>query len=252
MKIHQIKGYIQTIYLVENDGHFLLLDGCCRCDVLVVKSFIEDELASDFSKLKLVITTHAHPDHSGGLTEFQKFGIKVAGPIKLNDWYKGFSGFLTYQIDILLTYLVALNKKRGFKNIFFPRKTKLDFILKEGEVIPGFEDWKVIECPGHTSMDISLHHSDLSLAYVADNFVGNSKNVFRPYPIVYPDLYKNSLKRYIDLGVTRFLIAHHGEVKISQDRINELIETTPVKPRKHTNTLFGIFMKLLKSFIRKF
>jgi glyoxylase-like metal-dependent hydrolase (beta-lactamase superfamily II) len=203
------------------------------------------------SDLKLVVSTHAHPDHSGGLAGFKKLGIPIAGPEDLSSWYGGVSGFFTYWVDILLTYMVALNKKRGFKNIIFKRRVKLDHPLKDGDLIPGFENWQALHCPGHTGMDLSLYNESQKIAYVADNFVGIKTKVFRPYPIIYPEKYKVSLQRYIDLGLEDFLIAHHGQVKVSHKRIKQLIETTPNQARKHTNTLPLIFMKLFKSLMRK-
>lgn len=236
-KIHEIKGYIQTIYLVEYLEGLLLLDGCCRCDIPVVESFIANEL-------KLVVSTHAHPDHAGGLFYFKQKGISIAGPKNLMSWYSGVSGFFTYWIDILLTYLVAINKKSGFKNILFPRKISLDFKLNDLDRVPGFEEWQVLSCAGHTGIDLSIWHSKDKIAHVADNFVGNQKNVFRPYPIVYPE-------KYIDLNIETFLIAHYGKVIVSKEKIEKLIETTPIKARKHTNTLPAIFLKLVKALIRK-
>lgn len=251
MRIHQIPGYIQTIYLVEYNHGLILLDGCCRCDVNLVVNYIESNLKRPLNDLKLVVSTHAHPDHAGGLSEFKKLGIRIAGPAGLNDWYGGVSGFATYWVDILLTYLVAVNKKKPLRNIIFPRKTKLDLILREGDTLDGFSDWKVLECPGHTLSDITLYHQEQNLAYIADNFVGNNKRVFRPYPIIAPEKYQKSLKRYLDLGIERFLLAHHGEVQIPKKRILELIDSTPETSRRHMNTLPAIFTKLLRAFIRK-
>lgn len=248
---HEIKGYIQTIYLIEYQDKLLLLDGCCRPDVPVVVEFIQNKLNRSTKDLKLVVSTHAHPDHFGGLSYFKTLGVKVAGPKELNNWYAGVSGFLTYLTDIMLTYLVAMNKKSGLKNIFFPRKVMLDYILEEGRALPVFEDWIALECPGHTTMDLTLYHSQSACAYVADNFVGSKRNVFRPYPIQKPLEYKASLKRYIKLEIKEFWLAHHGRVEVSKQRIEELIKTTPGIPRKHLNTLPAIFLKLFKSLLKK-
>ena len=250
-KVHEIQGYIQTIYLIEHSEGLLLLDGCCRPDAEVVFKYIKEELNKGISDLKLVISTHAHPDHAGALFLFKKQGIPVAGPVDLKDWYSGVNGFFTYWVDILLTYLVAMNKRRKFKNILFPRKVHLDFKLGEGDRVPGFDEWKVLECPGHTGVDLTIIHDESKLAYVADNFVGSSRKVFRPYPIIYPEKYKKSLQRYLDLGVEDFLIAHHGRVKVSKKEIEELIKTTPATSRRHLNNLHSIFLKLLKSFLKK-
>lgn len=250
-KIHHLEGYIQSIYLVEQDNSFFIMDGCCRPDISLIENYITKTLKRNWSDLKLVISTHAHPDHMGGLKYFKEKGVEVAGPKNLNSWYNGPSGFFTYWVDILLTYLVAMSKKKNFQNILFPRQIKLDLELSEGDTIPGFEGWKILECPGHTNVDLSIYHASTKKIYIADNFVGRSMKIFRPYPIGYPIKYKASLQRYLDFGVNDFLLAHHGEVQISSDRIKELINTTPEKARRHLNTLPAILFKLMRSSIRK-
>ncbi|MFG1483924.1 MBL fold metallo-hydrolase [Halobacteriovorax sp. HFRX-2_2] len=250
-KIHELKGYIQTIYIVEENGSLLLLDGCCRPDVELVKDFIEKDLGKPFSSLKLVISTHAHPDHVGGLSYFKGLGVAVAGPCGLNDWYKGISGFFTYCVDIFLTYMVAVNKKRGFKNVLFPRHTELDLVLSEGMNIPGFESWQILETSGHTDIDLTIYHPSTKLAYVADNFIDSPKFTARPYPLFNPSEYKKSLKRYIDMGISDFLIAHYGRVKIPKERIQKLIDSTPLRPRRHLRTLPSILLMLVRTAIRK-
>lgn len=248
--IHEINGYIQSIYLVEEENGLFLLDGCSRVDVEVVDSFIRNKLNKSMNELKLVISTHDHPDHAGGLEGFKDKGIPIAGPVGLGDSYKGFVGFFVYFIDILLTYLVAINKKKKIKNIFFKRHIVLDFELSEGDKVPGFEDWQILECPGHTGIDLSIYNKQINLAYVADNFVGNARNVYRPYPISFPQKYRESLQKYLDMNVQEFLIAHYGRIKIPHERIQKLIETTPQKPRIHRNTLVAIFLKLIKALLR--
>lgn len=251
LKIHHIKGYIQTIYLVQNKENLFLLDGGCRCDVENVKKYIEDELNKKIDDLKLVIVTHAHPDHSGGAYFFQKrYGIKIAGPENINDWYRGISGFSTYFIDLLLTYMVAMRKTGHFRNILFPRKQNLDFIFKDNSFIPGLEGWQVLSCPGHTAVDLTLYNEKEKIAYVADNLVGGEKNIFRPYPLSFPNKYKEALQRYLDLDIQRYLLAHYGEVSVSREKIEFLIETTPHIARVHKNTLPTIMKHLFKSFFR--
>lgn len=250
-KVHEIRGYIQTLYLVEQNDSLLLLDGGSRPDVEVVQAFIENDLKRNFLDLKLVIATHAHPDHVGGLSFYKSKGIAIAGPVELNSWYSGVSGFFTYYTDILLTWLVAINKKRGVKNIFFPRAVELDIKLTEGMEVPGFKDWLVLEGPGHTNVDLTIYNHISQIAYVADNFVSSKNGVFRPYPIFSPEKYKETLQRYIDLDIKDFLIAHYGKVEVPKERIKQLISSTPKRPRRHRNTLFAIFLKLFRSFVSK-
>ena len=249
-KIHQLKGYIQTIYLIEESNGLFLLDGCCRPDVARVIAYVENNLKRPTKDLKLVISTHAHPDHAGGLHLFKKLGIPIAGPLQLNTWYKGISGILKYLIDILLTYMVAAVKKKGFENVFYPRVCKLDYELKDSDKVPGFNTWSVIEAGGHTAVDLSIYHSQSKLIYVADNFVLSRGKLIQPYPLCYPDKYKDSLKKYLNMNIHNFLLAHYGQVQISNEQIESLIESTPKKPRIHKNTLLSILLKIFRGLFK--
>lgn len=170
-KIHQIEGYIQTIYLIEDNNKLLLLDGCTRADVQNVINYIQDILNRPLSDLKLVIATHSHPDQLGGIELFQKRGIQVAGPSGLGKEYFGLIGVINYLIDIALSHLVAINKKKKIQNIFYKRKVKVDYILEDNSPLPGFPHWMAFKTPGHTNIDISIIHQESKTAYVADNIV---------------------------------------------------------------------------------
>lgn len=252
MEVHEIKGFIQSMYLVVYHDKMLLLDSGTSADAEVVFDYIENKLKRPKSDLKVVLVTHVHPDHSGGANVFKKSGIKIAGDSDSNSWYKGFKGFSIYLIDIFLAYLVFLKirKGRAFKNIFFKRHVDYDFDLSDGEVIPGFEDWMIIETPGHTHRDLSAYHKETSTIYVADNIIGKFKSIVTPYPINFPDLYKNSLKRYTDLGVMRYLLAHYSSREITPAEIENLIRVAPNKEISHHNSLGKIVKGLVKSFFK--
>lgn len=175
-KIHEIQGYIQTIYLVEQNDSFLMLDGGCASDVEKVKNYLES-LGKSIKDLRLVIVTHAHPDHSGGANKFSRlYNIPIAAPENLNDWYKGIAGFVKYWVDLLLAYMVAIKKTKRFENMLFERHTHIDITLYDGDAIKGFEGWSALTCPGHTNVDLSIVNLNDKIAYIADNLVGTDEN----------------------------------------------------------------------------
>lgn len=249
-KLHVIQGYIQSMFLIEYENTLLLLDSGCRCDVEVVEDFITKTLNRPMSDLKLVVVTHAHPDHSGGACLYQKkFNIKIAAVADVNNWYAGLNGLITYFVDIFLTYLVAKKKKVGFKNVIFSRRIKkIDTNLRDNEVLEGFADWIVLKTSGHTDSDISLYHEKSSTLYIADNLIKGKTNYYRPYPIFRPEEYKKTLELYLKLKPQRFLLAHFGVEEISPERILYLKESVSQTPRSHRTTLASI---LLKRFILK-
>ncbi|WP_349266992.1 MBL fold metallo-hydrolase [Veronia pacifica] len=140
--LHKIEGYIQTIYLAEYADSLLLLDGCSRPDVPKVLAFIEHELARKKEDLKLVVVTHMHPDHVGGVQHFRKLtGCQVASADISGQWYQGLAGGVMHLTDIGLAHFVASRQKNllrdcgtqgNFSRTFCLRKAKRSRGLRTG------------------------------------------------------------------------------------------------------------------------
>ena len=252
MKIHCWKGYIQTTYIVEYEDKILILDSGCRCDPPQIIAFIEETLDRKRNDIRLVAVTHAHPDHRGGAQVFQKrYKIPIAGPTDLNHWYRGFSGFLTYLIDILLTFFVASRRNRKIKNVFFPKTLKFNTNLTPGP-IPGFSDWEVINAKGHTNHDLSFYHKSSKTCYIADNLIFHkSGKIFRPYPLWNPTEYKKTLLNYLKLDIDCYLFAHDEKHKVMPSAIKNIIQDIPKRPRTHKNTIWRVLKRLLFSMRQK-
>jgi len=237
-KVHAIKGYIATLYLVEYTDRLLLLDGGCRCDAHTIVLYIQS-IERTIKELQLIVVTHPHPDHSGGAPILQKqYNIPIAASPQINEWYTGISGWLTQQVDILLTYYVARKKKQPWKSLFFPRHIHIDHpIIEYCSELPGFPDWNVIPTPGHTSTDTSVYHKQESIAYIADLIIGLGTRYKSPYPISKPTLYKKSLEDIRDLSFEHCLLAHHGTHFISADTFNQVIDSVSPTPKNHKNSI---------------
>ena len=245
--IHSIPGYIQTTYLIEYKEGMLLLDSGSRADVDVILDYVKYVLKRPLDDLKLIVVTHMHPDHAGGAKELSKrTGALIAANPKINNWYRGLMGILRHKVDLLLTWYVAKKLGRSFKKINYSRKLKIDVPLRDGTSLPGFSDWSSLFCPGHTDCDLTVYNRETSMAYVADNIIKSKGKYYRPYPLHKPHEYQLSLKRYLNLKVKTYLLAHGGALSIDKGDINALIYRTPKTPRKHRNSLFHILGATLK------
>ncbi|MFT4994578.1 MAG: glyoxylase-like metal-dependent hydrolase (beta-lactamase superfamily II), partial [Paraglaciecola sp.] len=159
MQIHHLHGYIQSVYLVEYPDKLLLLDGCCRADIPMLKTFITKDLKRPFSDVKLVVVTHMHPDHAGAAHKLRELSqCKLASANKKNHWYRGLQGALMHLTDIALATWVAGRMGRPKKNLWYSAKLKPDYVLNDGDTLPGFADWQILETPGHTDRDLSVLH----------------------------------------------------------------------------------------------
>jgi len=247
MQIHQISGYIQSIYLAVYDDKILLLDGCCKADVNLIYNFITQELQRPIEQLKAVMVTHMHPDHAGAANSLkQRFGCKIISGYVEGDWYSGFAGWLMYLSDILLTQWVAKRLGKTRKQVWYFPRLNADYLLKDNETIPDFEDWQVIETQGHTDRDISLFHTPSKKVYVADLAVKVKDKFIPPFPLFYPNRYQNSLSKIEKLKPSSVILAHGGEVQISRAEYLHLLSLAPKVPMTHWRTTKSKLAKIFK------
>jgi glyoxylase-like metal-dependent hydrolase (beta-lactamase superfamily II) len=226
-----IKGYIQSIYLVEYPDRLLLLDGCCRADITTLKDFITGTLGKSMSDLKLIVVTHMHPDHAGAATKLRKLtGCKIATANMPTQWYAGLSGRLTHLIDISLAAWVAGRMGKARKNLWYSPVLKADYQLNDQDSLPGFEDWCVYTTPGHTDRDLSICHKASKKLYVGDLLVKVKNRFIPPIPVNYPQQYNASLLKVKNMSPASLLLAHGGEVVLTEQDYAHLLTIAPRKP----------------------
>lgn len=234
MQIHTLKGYIQNIYLVEYPDRLLLLDGCSRADTGMLCDFIRATLKRPLSDLKLIVVTHMHPDHAGGAHQLRRLtGAPIASHPLAPGWYSGFAGRTAHAIDVALTWWVAGRLGRPKRHIWYNPLLKPDYLLQDGQTLPGFADWQVIYTPGHTDHDISLWYQPDHLIYVADLMVMVKRQITAPYPVCHPNQYRESLQRVHALNPDRVLCAHVPPQAGKMVPFATLLSMAPKRPKTH-------------------
>ena len=248
MKLHHIDGHIQTILLAEYPDKLLLLDGCCRSDISMLKHFITKTLQRPFNDLSLVVVTHMHPDHAGAAKKLRKLtGCKIAAANVSGQWYSGLDGRLMHLTDIFLAKWVAKRMNKPRLNFWYSSQLIADYKLNDGESLPGFSEWTAIATQGHTDRDISLHHIPSNKIYVADLIVKVKNKFIPPFPIFYPNRYRASLHKIIALKPESIILAHGGEVTPTQHDYQHLLSLAPKIPRTHWRSVKA---RLFKPFIK--
>jgi len=231
MQLKQIQGYIQSIYLAVYDDKILLLDGCCKADVELIYDYITNELNRPIEHLSAIIVTHMHPDHAGAANTLkQRYGCKIYSGNARGEWYNGIDGFLMYLTDVLLGQWVAKRLRKPRKSLWFWPRLNVDLLLNDGQLIPQFEDWQVIETHGHTDRDISLFHQPTKKVYVADLAVTVKNNYIPPFPVCYPNRYRHSLAKIAKLKPSSVILAHGGEVNFTPQHYQHLVSLAPEVP----------------------
>lgn len=191
---------------------------------------------------KVVVSTHCHIDHFGAADRWLHQGSYVALASEMHAFYSGFRGRLQEIVDTTLSILVARRLGRRFEALPFMsllcrnswnhvqrlaqkihlRNAKHDephaassvlSELDDGSLVPYFEDWVALKCPGHTDHMVLLYHPLTQILYVADFFVAPRKFRFQsPVPVDIDYAYSHSIHRLRQLPVRYALLAHGGVV----------------------------------------
>ncbi len=210
----------------------MLLDGCCRADVPLLEHYIQTELQRSMQDLKVIIVTHMHPDHAGAASTLRdKYGCQILSALKPRQWYRGIGGRIMHLTDIALSFWVAGRLGRARKNLWYSPFLIPDIVPNDEMRVPGFEEWKVLETPGHTDRDLSMLHCPSGRLYVADLIVKVKKRFVPPFPVFHPNQYKRSIQRVIDADVNSIMLAHGGEVALGEVDFAFLMEVAPVVPK---------------------
>ncbi|MFT5427993.1 MAG: glyoxylase-like metal-dependent hydrolase (beta-lactamase superfamily II) [Psychrobacter glaciei] len=237
-EIVRLEGYIQSTYLAVYPDKIMLLDGGCRTDVTMVLDYIKTTLKRPITDLKVVVVTHMHPDHAGGANKFrQETGCLIVSADKKDQWYSGIGGRAMHFVDINLGYYVARRQGRPFKNLYYSASLKPDITVKDGELVPKFDEWQVLETPGHTDRDLSLFHLPSRQVYTADLIIKLRHKFVAPFPVYDPKTYIQSLHKIRDLKPSMVMMAHGRELAMDTADFDHFIAQAPKHPRTIKDTI---------------
>jgi len=219
--LHELDGQIQSIFLVEYPEAILLLDSGCKCDAIGIRDFISLTLHRPLSDLKTCVVSHMHPDHAGGALSLRKYtGCQLVAQAEVDRWYRGIGGFFQHKVDTYLAWWVSRKRKRQKRRLIYPRAIRPDVFVQDGDIIPGFPEWRAIHTPGHTSHDICISHSETGLLYVGDVMVRIKEKLLPPFPVTLPKVMCESLSKIEQLEPTHIMMAHGGILNLQQQPIS--------------------------------
>ncbi len=194
--IHLVKIDYVNVYVIERDNELLLIDAGLSNATEHVLPYI-NSLGYDPKDLSLIIITHKHSDHVGGLKELlEASGAKVAAS--------------RYEVDGI--------KERTSIN-------KIDVLLNDGDIIKGL---RVIHTPGHTPGHIALLEENTKALFVGDLMrVENGKLLEIPEKYSEdPEANREAIKKLVNIDFSHILPAH-GEPILNRGKeaLLELIKT---------------------------
>ncbi|HLO10697.1 MAG TPA: MBL fold metallo-hydrolase [Pseudoneobacillus sp.] len=214
-------------YLIKTDRLTLVDCGVKTDEAWLVFQRQLHNLGLTPNDIDQIVLTHHHPDHVGLLDYFPE-SIEVLGHPLNERWINRTDSFLKehdefyhklfIEFGIPESYFPFINQLK--KTLRYSCNRSLTAAIREGSVIPGLDEWHIIETPGHAQSHIVLFREkdgvliggDHVLAHISPNPLleppinGESE---RPKPLIQ---YNQSLKKLLNYPIQMVYTGHGEEV----------------------------------------
>ena len=160
--VHQITTRAVNMILVVEDRLTLIDTGFRRSPSQIAKYI--GRLGRSMEELELIIITHNHIDHVGGLAELRRIApVQVAAGMA--DLSESEQGLPCRQYMLKLMRLPPIS---FFSPLVYVKPREVDIPLVGDEVLHPLGGLRVIATPGHTPGSISLYSAAKKLLIVGD------------------------------------------------------------------------------------
>jgi len=216
-----IRG-VNIILIAEEE--LTLVDTGLRGSSPKIISFIHS-LGRSLEEISLIILTHNHLDHVGGLPEFKKFTPAKVAAHKADT--SDVENRLPYsRLALKLMHIPPLSILRPF---VYAKPSDIDIWLEGGEVLKPLGGLKVIHTPGHTLGSISLFSPQEKLLMVGDAINNRHKDPRLPPKMVSTNLRQatDSVKGLVQLDFDILCFGHGRPLTTNaRTKVQELVEKT--------------------------
>jgi glyoxylase-like metal-dependent hydrolase (beta-lactamase superfamily II) len=222
-------NYVGYAHLVDRDGALALVDvgsgfGSSDADLIEGLEAVHDQfgIPASIDRIKLVIITHGHIDHFGGLRHLHKLApqAQVAAheltvPVLSNHEERVLVAASAME-DFLYRAGVPSDRLSGLLALFmfgkqaFPRR-RIDVTLRDGDL--AFGAFNVVHVPGHAPGLIMLQAADILLT--ADHILPRTSVALAPesiMPYTGASHYIESLNKALRLEDVRLAAGGHEEI----------------------------------------
>ena len=219
--VYQINTRATNVILIAEE-ELTIIDTGLRGSSARIIDFIRS-LGRSVEEISLIILTHNHFDHAGGLVELRKLTkAKVAAHKADIDDAEG-------QIPYpgLLRRLLRVPFFSGLRSVFLLQPGEVDIQLEGGEVLRPLGGLEVVHTPGHTPGSISLFSPQNKLLIVGDALNKGRKNIRLPLKIASIDLTQaiDSVRRIAQLDFDSLCFGHGRPLTADvRTRMQALIE----------------------------
>lgn len=202
--VYQLSIGAANIILIAEEELTLIDTGLPGSSARIIDSI--HRLGRSVEEISLIILTHNHFDHAGGLADLRKLTkAKVAAhKADINDT----EGQLPY--PGLIRRLLRIPPFSALRSVFLLNPSEVDIQLAGGEVLKPLGGLEVVHTPGHTPGSISLFSPQNKLLIVGDALNGRRGTLRLPPKMASTDLTQaiGSVKRIARLDVDVLCFGH--------------------------------------------
>ncbi|MFS0643933.1 MBL fold metallo-hydrolase [Siminovitchia sp. 179-K 8D1 HS] len=256
-----------NVYIVKGEA-LTLVDGGVKTEEAWNAFLVQlQELGMRPEDIEQVILTHHHPDHVG-LLEWLPKDLPVYGHKYVRPWIEKDQSFFSAYDDFYKRLFREFAVEGDFNQLLAIMKSSLRFScerpltyeIEEGDVIPGFEDWVVLETPGHAQSHLVFYREKDGTLLAGDHVLAAiSSNPLLEPPLIPSDerpkpqlQYNDSLRKLLDVDIRIAFTGHGPEVKKTHElierrllrqheramQVKEILEEKPLTTFQLTKILF--------------
>lgn len=219
-QVYQITLRAINIILIAEE-ELTLIDTGLRGSARHIISFIR-RLGRSPEEISLIIITHNHLDHAGGLAELKRFtpAKVVLHKADISDD----ENFLPY--PGIARKLLLIPPFSLLRPLVYVQPNQVDIPVEGGEVFSPLGGLEVIHTPGHTPGSISLFSPKKKLLIVGDALNNRSRDIRLPPKMVSTDLAQaiDSVKRIAQLDFDILCFGHGKPItENASARVKQLI-----------------------------
>ncbi|HEX78555.1 MAG TPA: MBL fold metallo-hydrolase [Dehalococcoidia bacterium] len=203
--VHQITHrFVNIVLFVEE--RLTLIDSGFRGSAPRIAEYI-GSLGRSVREIELIIITHNHLDHVGGLAELKEMAPQASVAAHKDDLSRDEIGlpYPGYALKLLKLPLVSL-----LRPLAYIKPDDVDIRLGGGEVLPPMGGLEVIHTPGHTPGSICLFSPERKLLVVGDILNNRHRDIIPPARMISTDFQQamESVKRLAQLDFDNLCCGH--------------------------------------------